>query len=177
MSGRGWRAPVRLLMLACGLATGLAPGTALAEPAPQRWQLLFFHPFRPGVLQQCELSQWWPNRPTQDQPDPAEPGKAWVVEEGLQLDWGAGLLEQAGPEAGTRPRTELCFALRVDGQLLVTGAVLAEYSARRLDFPTLVRLAPTAQRPQRYQLRPRFLGAGVPADPPLPAWRAVLEGL
>lgn len=137
-----------------------AAGAALAgDGAPPRWQLLFFHPFRPGVLQQCQDAHRREDFGRVAGVDAADPLKAWVVQGPLQLRWRGGLLSLDGPGAArAHPPTDLCFTLSVDGRPLVSGAVVPNQSARLLRFPTLVRQAgggPDAAV-ERYELLPHF---------------------
>lgn len=165
-----------------GLATALLAGLAgcgappAAAPSP-RWQLLFFHPFRPGVLQQCEDAHLQPGYARDATPDPADPRKAWVVEGPLAVAWPGGQLLRAGLPAAppARPATDVCFTLQVDGQALVSGAVVPEHSARLLRFPTLVLLrGGAASAVPQYRLQTRF--PAETAEPAPPAW-AVLGAL
>lgn len=159
------------------LAAGAAPA---GDGAPPRWQLLFFHPFRPGVLQQCRDAHERDDFGRMAGVDAADPLKAWVVQGPLQLRWRGGLLSLDGPGAPrAHPPTDLCFTLSVDGQPLVSGAVVPSQSARLLRFPTLVRQAgggPDAAI-ERYELLPHFPAslndpvpaAWAPLGPPGPA--------
>lgn len=82
------RAPDRLrkpLLVRAWMASVLP--ACLAADAPQRWQLVFFHPFRPGVLQQCGNAHLHLLGLQQARPDAADPLKAWVVEAPLVLHW------------------------------------------------------------------------------------------
>lgn len=173
------RAPrwLRKPLLILALMASALPA-CLAADAPQRWQLVFFHPFRPGVLQQCENAHLHENYARVALPDAADPLKAWVVQAPLTLHWPGGTLSQAGDPAVAMPAhpfTDLCFTLRIDGQPLVSGAVVSQYSARLLRFPTLVHLSPEpgATTP-RYQLQPRFPAA---TGEPWPPFWAVLGAL
>ncbi len=169
---------LRTPLLVLAWMAGALPA-CLAADAPQRWQLVFFHPFRPGVLQQCEDAHLRENYARVAQPDAADPLKAWVVEGPLVLHWRGGVLAQAGSTTTTttttappaHPPTDLCFTLHVDGRPLVSGAVVHPYSARLLRFPTLVRLADFPQATTtaaQYRLQPRF--PTITEEPALPAW-------
>lgn len=150
----------------------LAAGAAVAgDAAPARWELLFFHPFRPGVLQQCRDAHLLEDLAHRPRVDPADPLKAWVVQGPLRLRWQGGALSQDGPGAPrAHPPTDLCFMLSIDGQPRVSGAVVAPQSARLLRFPTLVRQATGTHADatiESYELLPRFpasLNDPVPAD-------------
>lgn len=158
----------------------LAAGAAVADGAPPRWELLLFHPFRPGVLQQCRDAHLREDFSHRAGIDAADPLKAWVVRGPLRLRWQGGELVQAGRDEGTgaaraHPLTDLCFTLSVDGQPRVSGAVVMRQSARLLRFPTLVRQAtgPGAEAAaESYELLPHF-----PAslnDPVPAAWTTLV---
>ena len=158
----------------------LAAGVALAGDGAPRWQLLFFHPFRPGVLQQCQDAHRREDFGRMAGVDAADPLKAWVVRGPLRLRWQGGELVQAGRDEGAgaarpHPLTDLCFTLSVDGQPRVSGAVVAPQSARLLRFPTLVRQATgpgTDGAAESYELLPHF-----PAslnDPVPAAWTTLV---
>ncbi len=160
------------------MRTGLA-GLALAgavSVAAAEAQLVFFHPFRPGVLAQCRPTQGLEGLTRGAWPSPADPHKGWVVGQAFSLHWPGGVWVRAASSLAPaeHPPTDLCFAVWRDGQLLVSGAVVAEASARRLGFATLVRMRSGPGEPLRFELRPRF--PGEPVDPAPPEWSA-LQGL
>lgn len=159
-----------------GLALGGALLGAVAPVAAAEAQLVFFHPFRPGVLAQCRPVQGQEGLTPGAWPDPADPRKGWVVGQAFSLHWPGGVWTQMAPSQALagHPPTDLCFAVWRDGQLLVSGAVVAEASARRLSFNTLVRMRSGPGEPLRFELRPRF--PGEPADPAPPEW-SVLKAL
>ncbi|MCW5654910.1 hypothetical protein [Hydrogenophaga sp.] len=158
-------------LVAMGLCSALS--ACAAPPTPDPAQLVFFHPFRPGVLGQCEHAHRQDTFARDARPDATDPGKAWVVRHAFSLRWPGGLIEQAAQPGAvgavpSPPQTDVCFALWVDGRPVVSGAVVPEQSARLLGFATLVRLR---GEPARYELRPRF--PGHPGDPMPPEWQGL----
>lgn len=83
-----------------------------------------------------------------------------------QVQWQGGqFLLPATPGAGADPTpvSDRCFALEVDGKLVVSGAVLSRHSARLLRFPVLTLMSDPGQ-PLAFQLTAQF-----PADLSAPA--------
>lgn len=159
-----------------GLSLSGALSACAGPSTPTEPQLLFFHPYRPGVLTQCENAHLRDTFVRDALPDPADPRKAWVVREAFELHWSGGRIAQAtmvdGDGENPHPKSDVCFALMQQGQAVVSGAVVAAQSARLLPFPTLVRLNTPSGTPSRYELRPRFPGHATDAAPS--AW-AVLN--
>lgn len=155
----------------CGVLSACA-----SLPTPAATQLVFFHPYRPGVLTQCENAHLRDTFVRDALPDPADPRKAWVVREAFDLRWAGGRIEQDAQGHDTAepplPRTDVCFVLLRQGQAVVSGAVVSEHSARLQAFPTLVRLNTPPDAPTRFELRPRF--PGHPTDTAPSTW-AVLN--
>lgn len=146
----------KILNRILGLALACAAPAALPQVlAPL--QLLLFHPARPGVLSQCENAHLRDTFGYHARPDPADPQKAWGVETAFSLRWLGGAFTQAGalPDAAAQS-IDRCFALLSGGQPVLSGAVVDEWSARRLDFMTLVRLRSEPGTPTRYALQARF---------------------
>ncbi len=147
-------------ILLAGSALAVSTLSCLAETAQDiapPLKLVFFHPFRPGVLTQCREGLGMPKEV------PLRPSEAaWPVDFAFNLHWPGGSYQQDGPlpddssGMGTHPPTDVCFALMAGGAPLMTGAVVREMSARRLDFPTLVRMRTPPGEPARYELRPRY---------------------
>ncbi|ENO89510.1 hypothetical protein C666_05640 [Thauera linaloolentis 47Lol = DSM 12138] len=144
-------------MVLAGLALACAAPAACAQVLTPPLQLLLFHPARPGVLSQCENAHGRDTFGRDARPDPADPQKAWVVETAFTLHWPDGAFTQAGalPDAAALP-IDRCFALLSGGQPVLSGAVVDEWSARRLDFMALVRLCSEPGTPTRYVLQARF---------------------
>ncbi len=160
---------LRPILLAVGLAC--AASACLAADTAQPWQLVFFHPPRPGVLQECEDAHLRENYARMAVPDAADPLKAWVVEGPVVLQWPGGQLVQAdsGTATHAHPPMDMCFTLQVNGRPLVSGAVVPQYSARLLRFPTLVRLPATpGATAVQFRLQPRF--PALAEEPGPPAW-------
>ena len=80
----------------------LAAGVALAGDGAPRWQLLFFHPFRPGVLQQCQDAHRREDFGRMAGVDAADPFKAWVVQGPLELRWRGRTARACHPEVSAR---------------------------------------------------------------------------
>lgn len=164
---------VRVLSLSTfALLATLGAYAEASPPAVVTLQLALFHPFRPGVLAQCENAQMHAAAAAQAFPDLDDPRKAWIVQETFKIRWAGGEFEQQdstrGSDSSLTPRTDLCFALIRDGQVVVSGAVVSEQSARLLGFPTLVRMRAVPGTPTQYELRPRF--PGTTADSTPSAW-------
>lgn len=140
-----------------GLALACAP-PAFAQTMAPPLQLLLFHPARPGVLSQCENAHLRDTFGRDAWPDPADPHKAWVVDTAFSLRWPGGTFTQAGalPGPADPPSGDRCFALLSGGQPVLSGAAVEAWSARRLDFMTLVRLRGEPGEPVRYELQARF---------------------
>lgn len=149
-----------IAILLVGSALAMSAHSCLAEAvqndAPPL-KLVFFHPFRPGVLTQCREGLGMPKEV------PLRPSEAaWPVDFAFSLHWPGGSYQQDGPlpddssSMGTHPPTDVCFALLAGGAPLLTGAVVREMSARRLGFPTLVRMRTQPGEPARYELRQSY---------------------
>ncbi len=168
---------ITFLLALAGWCAAL-PALAVEEATAQPWRVLLFHPFRPGVLSQCEYAHRGPHFERVAPPDATDPLKSrWLVE-AVVIDWQGGrLVQPASGEVPAPPRllSDVCFTLVVAGQPVLSGAVVRPYSARRFEFPALVVESDSADAPLQLMLTPQF-----PATPGLPApagWRALLNGL
>jgi hypothetical protein len=156
---------IRRLALCLGM---LASASALAQDAAPRpdWQLWLFHPFRPGVLQQCRDAHLMPNFEQLARPDPADPNKAWELTEAFTVKWHRGKFSKpAKAQAADAPRPKFphylggCFAIIVDGQPVMSGATVPAFSARLLEFTTLVLNEDSPPgKPLSFNLLTRFPG-------------------
>jgi len=147
------------LLLLAGSALAVSAWSCLAEPAPDMpppLQLVFFHPFRPGVLSQCQHAldlsaevNWKPI------------DTSWRLGAALSLHWQGGTYTQDGPmpdssDQDAHPHMDVCFALLAGGKPFMSGAVVREGSARLLNFPTLVRIRTQPGEPARFEWHPRY---------------------
>ncbi len=174
--------------------------TISPAPAPQAWSLRIHHPFRPGVLVQCENRFMTFGRDAlairvrDAQGNPINPLDAPVLTEALQIRWNGGTLsqpgvvpaaiakpgeakpgEEAAAAAATRAMNQLlsdsCFTLFHGDKPVVAGAIVPDISARLLEFPVLAVKRTAPGEPLSMTLLPRY-----PADvrDPVPAeWRVL----
>jgi hypothetical protein len=168
----------RLALCLCTLASGVAFAQD-AAPLPD-WQLWLFHPFRPGVLQQCQDAHLMPNFERVARPDPADPNKAWELTEAFSVTWHRGKFSKpAKAQAADALRPKFpqylggCFAIIVNGQPVMSGAAVPAFSARLLEFTTLVLNEDIAPgKPLSFNLLTRFPGQ---LSQPVPqTWHLVL---
>lgn len=167
---------VTLALLACTQLTVGSQAVAASmtgESNPSR-QLMFFHPQNSGVLSQCKNAHMSEYFERASHVNPSEPGRSWVVQGPYRVNWNGGWFHHSDsdpqPAAGhgwSLPLTDVCFVITVRGLPLVSGAVVSDYSARLLDFPTLVRTRNETSGVLVFELRPRFPGRSddqIPAD-------------
>lgn len=165
----------RFFPVACALV--LVAAAAAAQPSPA-WEVWVFHPFRPGVLQQCKDIHRSPAFERDARPDPSDPLKAWVLQGPYTVKWQGGTFgKPAAPAAAVDTEKGIprfldgCFAVVVEGRPVLSGAAVPEFSARRLDFPVLVQLRNAAGEPGTFNLLPRFPGH---LAEPVPGWAEFL---
>lgn len=101
----------------------------------------------------------------------ALPANARRVESPLRIRWEGGTVTLPGsqPSGDRWSLLDLCFALVADGRVVVAGAVLSPYSARRLRIPVL-----QLGKDESLDL---LLVPTFPASPPPPSWRTLLPRL
>lgn len=136
----------------------------LGESNPFR-QLVFFHTQNSGVLTQCKNAHLSEHFERASRVDPSDPGRSWVVQGPYRVTWKGGWFhhrdsdpQPVADHSSALPLTDVCFAIIVSGLPVVSGAVVSEYSARLLDFPTLVRSQSETSGVPVFELRPRFPG-------------------
>lgn len=142
------------------------------------WKILVFHAFRPGILSMCRDVHRWPDFERLALPDPKDPLRARWLTEAASIRWSGGSFAKGG-DAPQKEKllTDACFALYVDNVPVLSGAIVPSFSARLLEFPTLVveRPAPGAapDGPLALTLAPGF--PAEPRQPVSPEWRALLN--
>lgn len=142
------------------------------------WKILVFHAFRPGILSMCREAHHWPDFGRLALPDPKDPLRARWLTEAASIRWSGGSFSKGG-DAPQKEQllTDACFTLYVDDVPVLSGAIVSSFSARLLEFPTLVveRPAPGAapDGPLTLTLAPGF--PTQPLQPTSPEWSAVLK--
>ena len=108
----------------------------------------------------------------------AQSADARLLTSAAEVRWRDGrfaLRGEAGRDENPWQLSDRCFALVVDGRVVVAGATLVPYSARLLRFPVLQVLTRRPGEKLEFELTPAF-----PADKsaiPPQAWRDALSGL